>query len=269
MDLGLNEDLALIVGAARGLGRAIAEEFAAQGTQLVLLDRDASVRDTAAQIAPHGDLQVAAHEVDATDFAAVRAAVDEVMGGVDRAPHVVYAAGVGSGQFGFPFWNVDPASWDRVWRVNVLGAVHTAHAMVPHWTRLRRGSLLCISSIAGQIGSQTDPPYSAAKAAVINFAQCAAKDLAVYDVRVNTICPGMIKTELNRSVWQAWHARQPAEGRQSYEDWAREKIERTTPLGRWQNPEDVAAMAVFLASRRAANITGQTVNVDGGMVMHW
>ena len=90
-------------------------------------------------------------------------------------------------------------------------------------------------------------------------------------MRVNALCPGMVKTALNRSVYQAWAAGQPEEMQQrlSYEEWAEEKIERLVPLGRWQEPEDIAAMAVFLASPRAGNVTGQTINVDGGYVMHW
>lgn len=268
MDLKLDNCIAIVVGAARGIGRATAEEFAAQGAPLALLDREDSVEQVAREIADRFSVAATGRVVDATDEDAVRLTFDSILIDQPAAPHVVYAAGLGSGKFGFPFWNVAPSDWDRVWRVNVLGAVHVAHAAAPYWTKRRCGSLLLISSIAGQIGSQTDPPYSASKAALINFAQCAAKDLAPYDVRVNTICPGMIKTELNRSVWQAWRDRQPIDSRLSYEDWAREKIERVTPLRRWQDPEDVAAMAVFLASSRARNITGQTINVDGGMVMH-
>ena len=91
--------------------------------------------------------------------------------------------------------------------------------------------------------------------------------MAPYDVRVNTICPGMVQTPLNRGVWQAWHDQQPLDQRRSYEDWAGEKVRKVAPLGRWQQPEDIAALAVFLASPRAVNITGQTMNVDGGQVM--
>jgi 2-hydroxycyclohexanecarboxyl-CoA dehydrogenase len=79
----------------------------------------------------------------------------------------------------------------------------------------------------------------------------------------------MIKTALNRSVYESWAARQPEAARPSYEEWAGEKVRTIVPLGRWQTPEDVAAMAVFLASPRAGNVTGQTINVDGGYVMHW
>lgn len=126
-----------------------------------------------------------------------------------------------------------------------------------------------MASVAGQIGSQTDPPYSASKAANINFAQCLAKDLARYNIRVNVVNPGMVRTPLNRQVWQAWSDQQAPEKRRSYEDWADEKVQTVVPLGRWQEPEDVANLVVFLSSTRATQITGQTINVDGGQVMHW
>jgi NAD(P)-dependent dehydrogenase (short-subunit alcohol dehydrogenase family) len=154
-------------------------------------------------------------------------------------------------------------------RVNLTGAAHVAHAFAPRMAEERRGTILFLASVAGQIGSQTDPPYSASKAGVINFAQCAAKDLAPYGVRVNTLCPGMVQTTLNRSVYEAWAARQPEAERSTYEEWAGAKVKAIVPLGRWQTPEDIAAMAVFLASPRAGNVTGQTINVDGGYVMHW
>ena len=133
----------------------------------------------------------------------------------------------------------------------------------------RAGTQVYIASVAGQIGSPTDPPYSASKAANINFAQCLAKDLAPHGVRVNTVCPGMVQTPLNRGVWQAWYEQQPADQRQMYDEWAAEKIRKMVPLGRWQAVEDIADMVVFLSSDRAGQVTGQTINVDGGFVMHW
>ena len=141
---------------------------------------------------------------DVTDYTAMQQVAQLVWEQFGRYDHVVYAAGAGSGKFGFPFWNLEPGDWPRVLNVNLLGAVHTAHAFAPRMAQARRGTLLFLASIAGQIGSQTDPPYSAAKAGLINFAQCAAKDLAPHNVRVNTICPGMIKTALNQSTWAAW-----------------------------------------------------------------
>ena len=128
--------------------------------------------------------------------------------------------------------------------------------------------MIFFASVAGQVGSQTDPPYSAAKAAVINFVQCMAKDLGPYGVRVNALSPGMVETPLNRSVWAAWNERQSPDSRRSYEEWAQEKVETVAPLGRPQEPREIADAVVFLASERARNITGQTLNVDGGQVMH-
>ena len=78
-----------------------------------------------------------------------------------------------------------------------------------------------------------------------------------------------MQTPLNRAVWQAWHDQQPADQRKSYEDWAGEKVRNVVPLGRWQRPEDVADMVVFLRTSRRSEVTGQTINVDGGFVMHW
>jgi NAD(P)-dependent dehydrogenase (short-subunit alcohol dehydrogenase family) len=162
-----------------------------------------------------------------------------------------------------------PSDWPKVLEVNVLGAVNTAYAFTPPMRDRQQGTLLFLSSVAGQIGSQTDPPYSASKAALINFSQCCAKDLAPYNIRVNTLNPGMVNTPLNESIWRASNANLPAAEQLSFEAWGKQKIERVVPLKRWQEPEDIAAMAVFLASTRANNITGQTVNVDGGFVMHW
>jgi NAD(P)-dependent dehydrogenase (short-subunit alcohol dehydrogenase family) len=266
MDLQLKGDVAVVFGAARGIGRAIAAAFAAEGGCVVLADVDPAVAGAARELAATG-AAVRAEQLEVTDYAAVKATASRLMHSLGRVDHVVYAVGVGSGKFGFPFWSLDPADWDRVVRVNLIGAANVAHAFAPGLAAAKRGTVLFLSSVAGQIGSQTDPPYSAAKAGLINFAQCAAKDLAPYGVRVNTICPGMVQTELNKSVWQAWADRQPAGQKQSYGEWAGEKVRRVVPLGRWQTPEDVAAMAVFLASPRAANVTGQTINVDGGYVM--
>ncbi len=269
MDLQIAGNVAVIVGGARGLGHAIAAAFAAEGATLVLADRDPEVASAARQIEEAGGAPSVAYIADVTDFGAIRDMAADVRRRFGRCDHVVHAAAVGSGKFGMPFWNIDPADWERVLRVNLIGAVHVAHAFAPGMADAGVGTLLFLASVAGQIGSQTDPPYSASKAGVINFAQCAARDLAPHGVRVNSLCPGMVKTALNRSVYEAWAARQPEGERPSYDEWAGRKIRQLVPLGRWQDPEDIAAMAVFLASPQAKNVTGQTINVDGGYVMHW
>ncbi len=266
MELNLAGQVALVTGASRGIGRAIGEAFAAEGARVALLDRDPAVERLAQEL---GAAKALAFAVDITDFASVIRAVDDLRRHFGRIDHLVHAAAIGSGKSGFPFWNLTPDDWHHVLQVNVIGAVNLAHAVAPLMSEQRSGTLLFLSSVAGQIGSQTDPPYSASKAALINFAQCAARDLAPFGVRVNTICPGMVKTEMNRAVYDAWAATQPEAGRPTFDAWADAKIARLVPLNRWQEPTDIANMAVFLASERARNITGQTINVDGGFVMHW
>ncbi len=267
MDLQLTGHTAIIVGAARGIGLAIAREFAREGTNLALVDREPLVAQAQA-LAAEFSVRVSVHVGDVTDFASMTKAAADFQRYFSRLDHLVYAVAIGSGKFGFPFWNLQPSDWPRVMAINVQGAVNVVHAFTPYFIEAKSGTMLLIASVAGQMGSQTDPPYSASKAAVINFMQCAAKDLASYNVRVNALCPGMVKTELNKSIWAAWNREQAADKQQSYDDWAGEKIRKVVPLSRWQEPEEMAAMTVFVASERGKSITGQCLNVDGGFVMH-
>lgn len=253
MDLAINGNVAVITGGASGIGRACAEAFAKEGCRVAVWDLADS----------------AAFRVDVSDYAAVQAAVAQTEARLGPVRHVVHAAAMGSGKFGFPFTNLDPSDWRRVLEVNILGMVNVAHAFSPGMVERKQGTLVFLASIAGQIGSQTDPPYSASKAANINFAQCLAKDLAPHGIRVNTVNPGMVKTPLNENVWRAWNNQQPPDKQRTYEEWAGDKIKAVAPLGRWQETADIADMVVFLSSERARNVTGQTINVDGGQVMHW
>ena len=280
MDLGLAKSVVVIFGAARGIGAAIAQAFAVERAHVVAIDRDPSVLDLVRSLP-----QCLGLVADVTDYAAVRQTALEVADRFGQCHHLVFAVGAGSGKFGFPFWKLEPEDWEPVLKINLIGAVNVAHTYGPPMAAAAYAdreadatksqgssssrSVLFLSSVAGQIGSQTDPPYSAAKAALISFAQCAAKDLAPSGVRVNTLCPGMVKTPLNRGVYEAWAKEQSESERSTYEDWTADKIKKLVPLNRWQQPEDIAAMAVFLASDQGRNVTGQTINVDGGYVMHW
>jgi NAD(P)-dependent dehydrogenase (short-subunit alcohol dehydrogenase family) len=268
MNLNLKGKSAVIAGGARGIGRAIAESFAAEGCHIGILDYDPRGETTAEEISDAHAVPCRGLITDVTDESATRTAADTLANAFGRIDHVVFAVAIGSGKFGFPFWNLTPSDWPRVLDTNIMGAVHTAHAFTPFLIQRDSGSLLFIVSIAAQIGSQTDPPYSASKAALVNFMQCAAKDLAPYGIRANALSPGMVKTALNESVWAASQEGLPEDERQDYETWAEEKIRRIAPLGRWQTPEEFGAMAVYLASDNARNITGQTINIDGGQVMH-
>lgn len=249
MDLELKDHVAVVTGGASGIGKACAEALEREGCRVAVWDL--------------------ANGVDVADYASVHAALARTVAEFGPVRHLVHAAAMGSGKFGFPFTNLEPADWKRVLEVNILGMVHVAQALSPAMVERKSGTMVFIASIAGQIGSQTDPPYSASKAANINFAQCLAKDMAPHGVRVNTVNPGMVKTPLNENVWRAWNAQQPTDRQKSYADWGLEKVRAVAPLGRWQSPADIADMVVFLSSARAEQVTGQTINVDGGQVMHW
>lgn len=269
MDLYLKDRTAVVVGGASGIGLATAECFASEGTNVAIWDRADITQQVAAELATRFQVRTVGISVDVTNEQSVSDAVPKTIQNLGPIDHLVHGAAIGSGKFGFPFTNLKPTDWPRILEVNIMGMVNVAHAIAPCMIENKKGTLIFLASVAGQIGSQTDPPYSASKAANINFSQCLAKDLAPYGVRVNTICPGMVQTPLNRSVWQAWYNQTAEADRLSYEDWTDIKIKAVIPLRKWQSPADIANMIVFLSSDRAAHVTGQTINVDGGFVMHW
>jgi NAD(P)-dependent dehydrogenase (short-subunit alcohol dehydrogenase family) len=268
VDLNLKNHRVLITGGASGIGLATARQFAEEGANLVLWDVSSKVSEVAAELKNAG-VEAEAFVVDLVDLKQVTLATQSATKMDQPLHHVVHCAAIGSGKFGFPFTNLEPSDWKKTLDINIMGMVNVAHCLAPVLSAKQYGSFVFLASVAGQIGSQTDPPYSASKAANINFAQCMAKDLAKHNVRVNTVCPGMVQTPLNRSVWQAWFEQTPEPERLSYEDWTHKKIQSIVPLGRWQTSEDIASMIVFLSSDRAKEVTGQTINVDGGFVMHW
>ena len=269
MDLNISGHVAVITGGASGIGRAVASAFAGEGAHVAIWDLGDAAAAVANEIRAKFPVRTIGVSADVADEAAVVAASERTIAELGPIDHLVHAAAIGSGKFGFPFTNLQPADWTRVLRVNVMGMAHVAHSLAPFMIERATGTMVFVASVAGQIGSQTDPPYSASKAANINFAQCLAKDLAPHGVRVNTVCPGMVQTPLNRSVWQAWFDQATPADRLTYEEWSDRKIRTVVPLGRWQTPESIADMIVFLSSDRTAHVTGQTINVDGGFVMHW
>ena len=131
--------------------------------------------------------------VDVTNEADVDAALKRTTDALGPIDHVVHAAAIGSGKFGFPFTQLEPSDWPRV-MTSTSWAWSTSPMLAPHLIERAQGTFVFIASVAGQIGSQTDPPYSASKAANINFAQCLAKDLAPHNIRVNYVAPGMVQT---------------------------------------------------------------------------
>lgn len=269
MDLNLKNHVAVVTGGASGIVRAAAELFLAEGARVAMWDVAETSQVAAHELAKAVEGTAIGCQADITSRMEIESALERTTAELGPVDHLVHCAAIGSGKFGFPFLNLTPDDWPRVLEVNIMGMVNVAHVVAPAMVDRRRGTMVFLASVAGQIGSPTDPPYSASKAANINFAQCLAKDLAGVGIRVNTVCPGMVQTPLNHSVWKAWHDQQPPEHRRDYEDWAAEKIRTVVPLGKWQRPEDIADMIVFLSSPRTSHVTGQTINVDGGFVMHW
>lgn len=258
LDLGIAGKVAVVIGGESGIGAACVKVLAQEGS--IVSSWDLQRKQSENEISFRG--------VDVTKGEQVQAAWNDTEERLGPVEILVHAAAIGSGYFGFPFTHVPVQAWHKVLEVNILGMANVAHVAGPAMQSRKSGSMVFLTSIAGQMGSQTDPPYSASKAANINFAQCMAKDLAPHGVRVNCVSPGMVKTPLNASIWEAWNAQQPSDLRLSYEEWAARKIRLVVPLGRWQQAEDIAAMVIFLSSPRSSEVTGQTINVDGGSVMH-
>ncbi len=257
---GIRDEHAVIVGAAEGMGAVFARHFARQGAVLSLVDRNPGVQAVAQE------LGAAAYVADVTDWDAMQAtahACEEMK----PVTHVLYVVGMGSGKSGLPFWRLVPDDWPRVYQVNVQGAVHVVHAFVEPMVARAQGSFVLLASVSGQYGAQNDPPYSAAKAALINFGQVMALDLAPHGVRSNLIAPGIVDTPMQYRVYEANTARLAPDAKPDYATWMSEKLARLVPLNRPQTADDVAQAALYLCSEAARNITGQVLNVDGGWVM--
>jgi NAD(P)-dependent dehydrogenase (short-subunit alcohol dehydrogenase family) len=242
---------ALITGAGGSIGAAAARLFAQQGAALVLLDRHERVEAVAAEVRDAGGRAEAivgdSGEEETVQVAVARTA--ELYGGIDACFANAGISGTGRGLL-----DQDAAEWSEVFRVNLLGTFlavkHAAALMKP----TGRGSIVCTASVAGLRNGAAAAPYSAAKAGVISLVQLAANDLAGTGVRVNAICPGLIETNMTRSIFERARERGTSD-----------RIGQLNPLRRAGQPEEIAAVAAFLASDAASYINGQAIAVDGGL----
>lgn len=247
----------VVTGAAGGIGTAIVDAFATAGATVAALDIEKP---------NHPGSRVHGFKVDITEESAVGEVVDEIVHSLGPPGVLVNNAGV-AGRVGMPFTRLEAEDWDGSWRVNVVGLFIVSTALVPHLKEAGRGSILNIASVSGRTGFPTSPPYSASKAAVINFTQVMARDLAADGIRVNAICPGMVLTPFYRAQRIAAAEHDPALLAVSDDDYFDQKARALIPMGRGQKPEEIAAAVCFLASDAASAITGQALNVDGGLVM--
>jgi NAD(P)-dependent dehydrogenase (short-subunit alcohol dehydrogenase family) len=242
MDSGLRGRVALITGAASGIGKAIGLALAGAGARVVVADmNEPAGRAAAAQIAELGGARFVGCDV--TDEASVEAAVGSVLEAEGRLDIMVNNAGIITAPA--PLIESPAADWDRHFAVNLrgvfFGVKHAARAMLQSG-----GSIVNIASVAGMGAAPRLGPYGATKAAVIQLTQTAALELARHHIRVNAICPGWTDTPLLEGLERA-------------------KLERQIPLGRLGQPDEIAGLVVYLASDAAAFITGSALRIDGGI----
>ncbi len=239
--------VAIVTGASRGIGRAIAVTLARQGASVVAVARGDHAAAVAEEIAAAGG-QAIALAVDVTDASAVAGMVSQTLERFGKVDVLVNNAGIARDQL---MLRMKPEDWQAVLATNLTAAFTCAQAVLRPLIRQRAGRIIAISSVVGQAGNAGQANYAASKAGLIGFAKALALEVASRGVTVNVVAPGLIDTDMTRAI--------RGETRQAWAD----KI----PLGRIGTPEDVAAAVCFLASDEAAYITGQVVAVNGGMYM--
>ena len=248
MSLPLEGKIALVTGAARGIGRAICLELAARGADIVAAGRQlATCEETAAAVRGLGRA-AAAVEMDISSAGSVDAGAGEALKAFGRIDILVNNAGVTRDNI---LLRLTEEDWDAVLDTNLKGAFLLTKAIARDMLRRRSGAIVNISSIVGLTGQAGQCNYAASKAGLIAFTKSAAREFASRGIRVNAIAPGFIQTRMTDAL---------AEG-------IREKTLSMIPLARFGTPEDVARAAAFLASDDASYVTGQVLSVNGGLMM--
>ena len=252
---GLNGKVAVITGAAGGIGRALVRRFCEEGSIVVGLDLNAAgLRELGGQLKEFAD-QLTLHPLDITDHAAVTLTIRQVHAERGRIDILVNNAGW---DVAMQFVETTPEFWDKVIAINLRGPLNLQHAVVPLMIDAGGGKIINIASDAGRVGSSGESVYSACKGGIIAFSKTLARETARKDVRVNVVCPGPTDTALLRSFM----------GEGEYGQKIYEGLKRAIPLKRLGQPEDIPGIVAFLASDDANFITGQVISVSGGLTMH-
>ena len=248
--------VAIVTGAAAGIGAAIARAFVSEGARVVVADRDLAAATLTA--AAFGDAAFA-FDVDVTQEALVQALAQAARSHFGRIDILVNNAGIMRKAF---VKDMTEALWDAVVDVNLKATFLCSKAVLPAMIEARRGRIINIASIAAKVGEPTASAYSAAKWGVLGFTRSLALEVAQHDILVNAICPGPIPTALGEQGW-----RDGAEVQGVPLDAVMARVHSRSPLGRLGTTEQVAKMAVFVASDDCDFTTGAAFNVDGGIVM--
>lgn len=255
----LEGHVALITGAAGGLGGSLAEGFAREGCRLFLSDLESSRLSRVIDRLRNEGACVQGIPSDLRSCEQTQSMVERVIQESGCIDVLVNNAGV---SFMRSFWDLTEDDWDKVLDVNVKGLFFTLQSTARHMAKRGRGSIINIASVAGRVGRPTLLHYAASKAAVISITRSAALALARQGVRVNAVAPGMIDTEMLQDLQSAWNRMSEADDKSAHNP-SPDKV----PLGRVAKPEDIVATALYLASRDSEYMTGQTLNVCGGIVM--
>jgi len=243
--IDLKEKFAVVTGAARGIGYAIAERLCQSGAAVSLWDRDAAALDDAARrLSVSGRIHRAV--VDVTQADSVQAAATATQGEFGRIDILVNNAGIAGASK--PTWELSPSEWQQVLQIDLFGVYLCCHALVPGMRERKYGRIVNIASIAGKEGNPNASHYSAAKAGVIALTKSLGKELATSGVLVNCIAPAVIETELLQQMTQA------------HVDYMRSKI----PMNRFGRKEEAAALVAWLCSDECSFSTGATFDLSGG-----
>lgn len=244
----LANQTAVVTGAGRGIGRAIALKFAAEGADIVCVSRTAENSEKVANEVRALGRKAWAHAVDVADAAAVSAAAAKILADCGKVDILVNNAGVTRDGL---LMRMSDADWDAVLNTNLKGAFLVTKAFSRSMIKQRSGRIINISSVIGLIGNAGQCNYAASKAGLIGFTQSCARELASRSITVNAIAPGFIETDMTSEL---------------KEEMKTELLKRI-PLGIFGQADDIAGAALFLAGPSARYVTGQVLTVDGGMVM--
>ena len=256
----LTGQVAIVTGGGRGIGRATALELARLGADIVIAEMDqAGAKRTAEEVAALGRRAVAA-TTDVTSRADLRAMVDRTKAEFGRIDILVNNAGIYRAA---TTADVTEEHWDAIMNINAKAVFFASQAVIPVMAAQKSGSIVSLASMAGKIGSKTNLPYNASKAAVVSMTKSLALAHAAEGIRVNCVCPGFVETDM----WAKVAREQGAILGMSAEEFTRHRA-ASVPLGRMEKPEDVAHVIAFLAGPRSGYMTGQALSVDGGLVMH-
>lgn len=241
--------VALVTGASRGIGRAIAAELSAEGWAVCVnyLEQKAAAEDLVRRLRAQGREAIAL-QADVADRQAVEAMVEAVEAELGPVGLLVNNAGISRQGL---FQDTSDADWDRILAVNLTGARNAIQAVLPHMLREKRGCIVNISSIWGLRGASCEVAYACSKAAVVGLTRSLALELAPSGIRVNCVAPGCIETDMVRVLGPETRA----------------MLVEETPLGRLGTPEDIAHAVAFFASEKAAFLTGQVLTADGGFIV--